>query len=84
MATPTYILPANGYFIAEENTATGIIPQSGANLGTVVAAPITGEVGVGEQVMFRNNNVVVFKQSGSYFSVIPLENILLTYTGAPS
>ena len=84
MATPSNILPANGYFIAQQNTTSGITPLSNAAMATVVAAPITAEVGVGEQVLYINTNVVGFKQGVESFQVIPLANILLTYTGAPA
>lgn len=84
MATPTNISPANGYFIAQQNTTTGITPLSNAAMATIVAAPITAEVGVGEQVLYVNTGVVGFKQGDESYQIIPIDNILLTYTGAPS
>ena len=84
MATPTDILPSNGYFIAQQNTTSGITPLSNAAMATIVAAPFSGEVGVGQQVMYVNTSVVGFKQGNESFQIIPIANILLTYTGAPS
>lgn len=80
MATPTGISVSNNYFIAQEDTSAWAIPQSGAALGVIVAAPITGEVGVGQKVMYLNTSVTVFSQSSESFAVIPIKNILATYT----
>lgn len=84
MATPSNILVANNYCVVQQNTATDIVPQSGAQIGIVVVAEPTGLVGVGQQVMFLNSGAQQFTQGTEAYQIILVANILLTYTGAPS
>jgi len=80
MALPSTITPSNDYVIVQENTTTGIVVSSGGSIGEVVAAPISGEVGEGQQIMYLNAGAIQFSKSGQSFQVIPIKNILLTYT----
>ncbi len=83
MATPTGITVSNDYFIAEEETDEWATVQSGVALGVITVAPITGVVGVGQRVMYLNSSVNVFIQDDNSFAVIPINNILATYTAPP-
>lgn len=86
MATPTYILPGNGIMIVEENTSSAIEPVFGQGIvmGTVVAAPPTREVAVGQVVMYNAKNAFQFKQNGNQFQAVSVEFILLTDISTPS
>ncbi len=84
MATPSNILVSNGYCIVQQNTVTGIVPNSGAQMGIVVVGSNEGDVAAEQQVMFKNDGAQPFTQGTESYQIILVKNILLTYTGAPS
>ena len=72
------IIVEHGYAIVTQNTTSGIVPNSGALMGTVVAAEWANPyVTVGDAVMYISKDAYQFETSSVSYRVVPLTSILL-------